>query len=888
MLCPPSHPKAGFHSHTLNFLMALVHIHGFVGLTGQAIDDIARSVIELDRVKDPRCTLTFSPPYYVTVITKAELQSLSSDASSILSDAVQPNEVDSRHVFSLGVGAKAKIGVYFVVIIWAAGQVLRKRLGLPPKQFHITLSASDDHDADKGVDSLLPGEFPEMPSVDLLDHLAFTLHVEGRYEGARQFATQLCLISPHSERGYLRLGDAAFKQGLYKLSMLAFARAFRYCANPKIRDYCVKKIAECSNQTEWGCIFSEEEYAQLPAGLSRTLCAVWSTELCTLLSKSNGTPSLCRESGVQTFVPSHNTRNPNVMLYRLPRFFRWLVPFTFALMSSPKDAANIEALASPYIGIRHILTLTEEEPLHPQWFEGQKVRNTFLPVPNYKSPSVEQMDVIMRLFQDQDNLPILVHCGGGKGRAGTVAACYLVAYGFARPSMETTLPTMSANEAIHALRTIRPGSIETTQQEEFVALYCSTLWKRQSILPDLISEPPPCPLEVEGKLPAVGDLFIFVGLPGAGKSWLARALLARDPKTWTYISQDETGSRATCENAIGRARGRVILDRCNTSAEDRKVWLSLASHWSSAPVCVWFDYDRGLCTSRAQARSGHPTLPPGSRVRNAVEQMDKAFMRPGFQEGFKAIVIIRSFAAAEELVERLSSAVTIVKFPRTPHILNLGAATDDDVILATPSVPTSDHVVITEKVDGANMGFSLSSDRSRILVQNRSHYISTSSHEQFKKLGLWVDEHFDALKKVLGRDPYFAQRYILYGEWLVATHSIAYTRLPDRFLAFDLYDRSADKWVDRRSLENILHATGIRLVPVLYEGPMPDEHDLRGFVQRPSLYYDGPVEGVYVKTEKNGMVIARGKVVRSDFIAGNEHWTKGPLQLNTFAEFPWD
>jgi atypical dual specificity phosphatase len=52
-------------------------------------------------------------------------------------------------------------------------------------------------------------------------------------------------------------------------------------------------------------------------------------------------------------------------------------------------------------------------------------------------------------------------------------------------------------------------------------------------------------------------------------------------------------------------------------------------------------------------------------------------------------------------------------------------------------------------------------------------------------------------------------------------------------------------------------------------------------IQRTSKFYDGPVEGVYVKMERYGRVLSRGKVVRGDFIAGNEHWSKGILRLNT-------
>jgi atypical dual specificity phosphatase len=461
----------------------------------------------------------------------------------------------------------------------------------------------------------------------------------------------------------------------------------------------------------------------------------------------------------------------------------------------------------------------------------------------------------------------------------------LAAYGFAKGLGFQIHPTMSANDAVSALRSLRPGSIETAQQEAFVSKWCSTIWKRSAIVPDLPAEPPPCDLVIEeeekqGGRAVSGDLYMLVGLPGSGKSWFSKALLARHPNGWTHICQDESGSRELCEVEIGRADGRVLLDRCNASAADRKIWLGLASNWVTSPICVWFDYSQELCTSRAQTRADHPTLPPGNRVRNAVDNMRRVFVRPSLSEGFKAVVIIRSFAAARDLVLRLSPAVTLFKFPRTPHIIDLGAATSDDVFTDAARPLVKGHVILTEKVDGSNMGFSLSSDRSQIIIQNRSHYINPLTHEQFKKLGYWVDRHRRDLLKILGRDEHFPERYILFGEWLFATHSIPYTHLRDLFLAYDLYDRSTAQWADRKSLSGLLAPTTLHMVPIIHEGDMPSSEELKNMVQRQSKFWDGRIEGVYVKVENYGRVVERGKVVRADFIAGNEHWTKGGLRVN--------
>ncbi|THV02514.1 ATP dependent DNA ligase [Dendrothele bispora CBS 962.96] len=852
--------------------IVILKTHGFIGLFGDQIDCIANSAIRDCTIQEPQAHI----PFHVTLVTKEELKTLSDKQIPSL------DSIKTDRVYSAGVGGNKPQGVYFVVIIWAEGQLFRKRIGLPPKQFHITLTRHDSHAMEKGIDSLLHDQFPSSPSLYFLDHLAFTLHISSRYVEAQSYSVRLAVTFPASHRGFLRLADAAYKNCLYKLAMLSYACAFERAEDEKIRKYAVEKIRECAEYTEWERAFQQFEISQLPGELSRALLSPWKGDLQDVLSGTSTVPTLCVESRVAMLLPNLTHSTPSFS--KLPRFFRWLIPFRIALMSTPKTQDDIDLLST--IGIKTVLTLTEEEPLPESWFNNKPTKNVFLPVPNYYPPSVEQMDFVMRLISDGSNLPILIHCGGGKGRAGTVAACYLTACGFGTPSFYRDHPALSAPEAISVLRSIRPGSIETRHQEEFVSKWCSTIWKRQSILPDLPSEPPPCPLEIEGTLHPDANLFILVGLPGSGKSWISQSLLARDSKYWTRISQDENGSRASCETEISYnpgSKNRVILDRCNTSAKDRKSWLDLASNWVINPVCVWFDYEKELCLSRAQTRAGHPTLPPGGRVNNAVEQMSKIFIKPSLGEGFKAIVIIRSFAAAQESVSRFSPPVNIYKFPRTPHIINLGAVTSDDVVLAAPM--SSDYrVVITEKVDGANMGFSLSSDRTRIVVQNRSHYINFASHEQFKKLDHWIDLHREELYNVLDRDPFFAERYILFGEWLYATHSIPYTRLPDRFMGFDLYDRTTDTFADRKTLEALLGSTSIALVPVLYEGQMPGPKELERMVQTTSSFYDGRLEGVYLKGERNGNVVHRGKVVRADFIAGNEHWSKGNVQVNGLVQ----
>jgi len=106
---------------------------------------------------------------------------------------------------------------------------------------------------------------------------------------------------------------------------------------------------------------------------------------------------------------------------------------------------------------------------------------------------------------------------------------------------------------------------------------------------------------------------------------------------------------------------------------------------------------------------------------------------------------------------------------------------------------------------------------------------------------------------------------------MVCMHSIKYMRLPNRFLAFDLFDRSRRVCASRAVLEARLEGSGIAIVPTVMRiegrpeegaGPiMPSDEELKEIVQQPSRFHDGRVEGVYAKAEKDGTFDDRASVL---------------------------
>ena len=125
--------------------------------------------------------------------------------------------------------------------------------------------------------------------------------------------------------------------------------------------------------------------------------------------------------------------------------------------------------------------------------------------------------------------------------------------------------------------------------------------------------------------------------------------------------------------------------------------------------------------------------------------------------------------------------IRIEKYPRTPHIagsrLQLG---DEGCRTAGFDAIAARHLVIEEKVDGANAAISFDAS-GNLLLQSRGHYLTGGPRERhFDLLKSWANAIRDRLWPVLH------DRFIIYGEWLYAKHTIFYDNLPHYFLEFDV------------------------------------------------------------------------------------------------------
>ncbi len=87
-----------------------------------------------------------------------------------------------------------------------------------------------------------------------------------------------------------------------------------------------------------------------------------------------------------------------------------------------------------------------------------------------REAEAEEYEELIRNVVDRlrDGKNVIVHCRGGLGRTGTVAACVLVALG-----------NHPADDVIDAVRAARKGTIQTQEQEDFVRRFEKTLRGRR-------------------------------------------------------------------------------------------------------------------------------------------------------------------------------------------------------------------------------------------------------------------------------------------------------------------------------------------------------------------------------------------------------------------------
>lgn len=155
--------------------------------------------------------------------------------------------------------------------------------------------------------------------------------------------------------------------------------------------------------------------------------------------------------------------------HRKPSNFSWVEDNLIAGSSFPKHPSHLRWLVEE-AKITHLVTLNLESqpPINTQ--PPDRLRWTQIKIKDFHPPTPSQIDQMMKIFlsaKENGNERVCVHCTMGRGRTGTMLACWLV-----------MSQGLNGEEAIKKIREIRPHSIETSKQEDAVKKFYETHSKR--------------------------------------------------------------------------------------------------------------------------------------------------------------------------------------------------------------------------------------------------------------------------------------------------------------------------------------------------------------------------------------------------------------------------
>ena len=137
-----------------------------------------------------------------------------------------------------------------------------------------------------------------------------------------------------------------------------------------------------------------------------------------------------------------------------PSYFYWLIDRVLAGSNRPSED-EIKWMYTK--GICVIISLTKNR-LSSQIIDKLNLEYLHSPITDFTAPSLDQLKQIIDFIEEKEkrNKPVVVHCGKGKGRTGTILAAYLIKKGY------------TAEDAIKEIRKRRSKSIETRGQENIL------------------------------------------------------------------------------------------------------------------------------------------------------------------------------------------------------------------------------------------------------------------------------------------------------------------------------------------------------------------------------------------------------------------------------------
>lgn len=138
--------------------------------------------------------------------------------------------------------------------------------------------------------------------------------------------------------------------------------------------------------------------------------------------------------------PCHRDLNEDLQIIK-----KWGAKRIISLL----EKSELEYLQVPNLG-------EEAQKLGMQWHLWEVIDGSALRERKQASTDPWRKDCALFIREIEDGNKIFIHCRGGLGRTGTLAARLLIEMG------------LSPRKAIRETREARPGAIETTEQEDYL------------------------------------------------------------------------------------------------------------------------------------------------------------------------------------------------------------------------------------------------------------------------------------------------------------------------------------------------------------------------------------------------------------------------------------
>ena len=154
-------------------------------------------------------------------------------------------------------------------------------------------------------------------------------------------------------------------------------------------------------------------------------------------------------------------------LSKKPSNFSWIIKGKLAGSARPENEAQLRWLRDNKV--KAVVCLNKERPLDDKQVRSLGFEYLFIPVKDFEAPKLEDLTEFVEFTKGMiiHRMPVVVCCGAGVGRTGTMLAAYLVSL------------CASPDEALKETQEKRGVGVESYAQREVVFEYARQLGKSQ-------------------------------------------------------------------------------------------------------------------------------------------------------------------------------------------------------------------------------------------------------------------------------------------------------------------------------------------------------------------------------------------------------------------------